>query len=221
MNEHIERNHQTNCRSKTYHPCTYNPQIDVCIFQASSKNEKDKKKKTELNLRYLFAHGNRDPTIAAAAPHDAVHAPGAGDGDERRVEIAIDVEQNPIHLERDQGRGVAPAVHVRLVARHVRIVDDGGVGDDGVEHWGIGEVGAAGGPLHGRVGLGRGHRPVLAEVYPLGEAQPVLHRGLEIRRHSSQSFPATKTGVGVGRGFRRLSPKNATVELILFSPRRL
>lgn len=136
----------------------------------------------------LFAHWNRDAAIAAAAAHDAVDAPGGGERDEGRMKVAIGLEQNPVELERDEGGGIAPAVDVRLVAGHVGVVDDGRVGDDGVEHRGVREVGAAGGSLHGRVGLGRRDRPVLAEVDPLGEAQPVLHRGLEIRRHKSGSF---------------------------------
>lgn len=89
---------------------------------------------TSITSSYLFAHGKRDAAIAAAAAHDTVHAPRGAHGNKRRVQMTIDLHRNPVHLERNQGWGIAPPVHVRLVARHIRIVDDCRVADHGVEH---------------------------------------------------------------------------------------
>lgn len=108
--------------------------------------------------------------------------PRSRDGDKRRVEITIRTEINCAHVDGDECRGVAPAVHVRLVAGDVGVVDNGGVMDDGVEHGGRREERDVG-LEHGGGRLRRRHGAVVAEVDALGEAEAVLDGSREILGH--------------------------------------
>jgi len=128
------------------------------------------------------AHGNSDAAIAGAASHDAVESPSAGDCDESGFVVTISFHLNRVHLKRNQRWRITPSVHVRLVARDVGVVHDPWIGDHRVDHRRRGEE--RGGPArHRRRRLGRGHRPVLHEVYALGELQPVVDRFGEIHGH--------------------------------------
>lgn len=131
---------------------------------------------------HLFAHGNSNTAIAAATPHDAMHSPGAGEGYESGVEITVNLEGDAVHLEGNEGGRIAPAVHVRLVTGNIRVINDGRVLDDSVEHGSGGEIGG-GRLLHGGYRLRRRHGTVLAEVNPLGEAEAVLDGVRELLRH--------------------------------------
>lgn len=93
--------------------------------------------------------------------------------------MTMDVEGDPVHLERHEGRGIELAVDVGLVARHVGIVDDLGIRDNGVQHGGGGEVVVVGGgAFHRRRRIGRG--PFIAEVDTLGKTEAVIHRRSEV-----------------------------------------
>lgn len=151
----------------------------------------------------LFAHRNRNTTVAAPAPHDAVHSPGSGDGDERRVQITLGGERNAIHLQRNQRRRIASAVHVRLVAWNVGVIHDGGVLNHGVEHRSCREIGVSR-LLHCRHRPRRRHCPILPEVYPLRKPQAVLDGAGEFLRHYAAR---AGSGIWMRRGRNRLTSK--------------
>ena len=130
----------------------------------------------------MVAHGNSDTAITVAASHDAMDPPRAGDRHERAVEIAICLHRDRVHLKRDQRRRVAPPVHVRLVARYVRVVHDPRIIDHRVHHRRAWKERARR-LCHRRCRLRRRHRPVLPEVYSLRELQPVVNRSRKILRH--------------------------------------
>jgi len=127
--------------------------------------------------------GDGDDAIAGAAAGDAVEAPRGGEGDEGGgVEMAMRLKLNGGHVERNESGRVALAVDVGLVAGNVGVVDDSRIVNDGVEHGRGREVGGVG-LGHGGRRLGRGDGAVFAEVYPLGEAEPLLHRFGEFLCH--------------------------------------
>lgn len=140
-----------------------------------------------LRWNYLLTHGDRNAAITCLAAHDAVHSPSPRDGYERGVQAAICLKVDVVHLQGDEGRGIASAMDVGLVAWDVGVIYNRRVRDDSIHHWSIGQVGPWR-PLHGQRRLGRGHRPVLAEVEPLREANPIIHRFDEfLNRHGVKS----------------------------------
>lgn len=106
-----------------------------------------------------------------------MESPCGGEGEEcDGVKVAMGLKVNRVdHLERNESGRVTLSMDVGLVTWNVRVVDDGRVVNNGVEHWRGGKVGGVGLGHAGR-GFGRRHSPVISEVYALGEAQPLLHR---------------------------------------------
>ncbi|PON66008.1 hypothetical protein PanWU01x14_112350 [Parasponia andersonii] len=109
--------------------------------------------------------------------------PRSDNPNKRHVQITIHLELNPVHLERNKRRRVAPAMHVRLVARNVRVIHHGRVAYHGVHHRRRREARVRPRLLHRRQRLRGSHRPVLPEVEPLREPEAVFHRLLEVLRH--------------------------------------
>lgn len=141
---------------------------------------------------HLLAHRNSDTAIAAPAPHHTMHPPRSRNRNQRGVQVTIHLQRDSVHLERNQRRRIAPPVHVRLVARYVRVVDDSRVGDHGVNHRRRRKKirrRRRRRLLH-RLRLRRRDGPILPEVYPLRQPQPVLHCLHEVvnRHNLSKAF---------------------------------
>lgn len=140
-----------------------------------------------MKLRgYLLTHRDHEAAIAAPAPHHAVHAPRSPHRHERRVQIALHLHRDLVHLQSDQSRRIAPPVDVRLVARHVGIVHDRRISDHGVHHRCRREVRLPGRRsfVHAGHRPRRRHEPVLAAVDPFGEFQAGFDRVRELVFHA-------------------------------------
>ena len=93
--------------------------------------------KRGASRRGLHSHGHDDAVVAGVAARDAVHPPVRAQGDLGGGAAgggAVDAELDLLHLERDERGRVEAAVHVRLVAGHVRAIDGAKVNDDRVGH---------------------------------------------------------------------------------------
>ncbi|KAI3742136.1 hypothetical protein L1987_59816 [Smallanthus sonchifolius] len=60
--------------------------------------------------------------------------------DKRRVQITVNLKRDPVHLKRNQRRQITPSVHVRLITRHIRVVDDHWVRNHGVNQGDVGYI---------------------------------------------------------------------------------
>jgi len=96
--------------------------------------------------------------------------------------MAFRLKMNGGHVERNERGRVALSVDVGLVAWNVGVVDDSRIVNDGVEHGSGGEEGGVG-LRHAWSWLGRRDGAVFAEVYSLGEVEPLLHRFREFLCH--------------------------------------
>lgn len=56
------------------------------------------------------------------------------DGHQSSVQAAIDLQSDLLHLQRDQRRGIATAMHMRLVAGNIGVIDDSRVRNHSVSH---------------------------------------------------------------------------------------
>lgn len=125
-----------------------------------------------------------------------MHAPISGRRNKRSVQIALNLHSYPVHMQRYQSRRLAPAVHVRLVARNVRIVHDFRVGHRRVQHRSLRQV-----PLRRRPGhrRRRSRSRLFTVEYALGEADAVLDAAGELAGHvTGESFPAMVVYVRIG-----------------------
>ncbi|RDX69844.1 hypothetical protein CR513_50983, partial [Mucuna pruriens] len=116
-----------------------------------------------------------------------MESPSARDGDKRSIVVTISFHLNRVHLKRNQRRRIAPSIHMRLVARDVGVVHDPRIVDHRVNHRRRRAI-HGGRPGHRRRRLRRRHRPVLPEVYALGELEPVVNRFRKFLRHHRRAL---------------------------------
>lgn len=98
------------------------------------KNRQKNREKRNKSFAHLLAHRDHQPAVARLVPHHTMDPPLAADRDEGRIEEAVHLQYNIAHVEGDQSRRIAPPIHMRLVARDIRVVNDRRVRDHRVHH---------------------------------------------------------------------------------------